>query len=275
MRDARAVITRDGNVNGADAVELTVGQTAELVGVSVRTLHHWDAIGLVRPSGRTAADYRLYGPADVARIHRVLVYRELGIALADIGALLDDPSADEVAHLQRQREALVSRISRLQEMVSAVDQIVKERNMGNNPTPQERAELFGNEWAEEAEERWGGTKEWEQSQERQASMTKADQDRIIAEGNALNEELGAAKRDGVQPGSSEGNALAERHRAMISVAYDCSLSMQVCLGRMYTADPRFTAYYEKIEPGLAEWLSAVIDENARAQGVDPDTAVWE
>ncbi len=173
-----------------DDGELTVGQTASVVGVSVRTLHHWDAIGLVRPSGRTAADYRLYGSADVARIHRVLVYRELGLALGDIAALLDDPGADEVAHLRRQRHALQTRISRLQEMVSAVDQIVKEREMGKNPSSQERAELFGSEWAAEAEERWGETDAWKQSQERQATMTKADQERIVAEGDALNAELG-------------------------------------------------------------------------------------
>ena len=276
VRDAGVVITRDGDVRRADAVgDLTVGQTADLVGVSVRTLHHWDAIGLVRPSGRTAADYRLYGTADVARIHRVLVYRELGLALADIAALLDDPGADEVAHLRRQRQALLGRISRLQEMVSAVDEIVKEREMGNDPTPATRAELFGNEWAAEAEERWGDTEQWKQSQERQASMTASDQERIIAEGDALNAELGQAKRDGVAPGSDAANALAERHRAMIAHAYDCTHAMQVCLGRMYIADPRFTAYYEKIEPGLAEWLSAAIDENARAHGVDPETAVWE
>ena len=276
VRDAGVVITRDGDVRRADAGgDLTVGQTADLVGVSVRTLHHWDAIGLVRPSGRTAADYRLYGTADVARIHRVLVYRELGLALADIAALLDDPGADEVAHLRRQRQALLGRISRLQEMVSAVDEIVKEREMGNDPTPATRAELFGNEWAAEAEERWGDTEQWKQSQERQASMTASDQERIIAEGDALNAELGQAKRDGVAPGSDAANALAERHRAMIAHAYDCTHAMQVCLGRMYVADPRFTEYYEKIEPGLAQWLTATIDDNARANGVDPETAGWE
>src|SRR5699024_12763572 len=74
--------------------DLTVGRDADLVGVSVRTLHRWDAIGLVRPSGRSWSGYRLYDTDDVARIHRVLVYRELGLALAQIGEILDDPSVD-------------------------------------------------------------------------------------------------------------------------------------------------------------------------------------
>ncbi|MGO1228476.1 MAG: MerR family transcriptional regulator, partial [Brachybacterium sp.] len=83
--------------------DLTVGRIADLVGVSVRTLHHWDSIGLVRPSGRSWSGYRLYDAPDLARIHRVLVYRELGLALAQIGRILDDPSVDPREHLQRQR----------------------------------------------------------------------------------------------------------------------------------------------------------------------------
>ncbi len=75
--------------DGADG--LTVGRAAALVGVSVKTLHHWDAIGLVCPSERTWAGYRVYSGDDVARIHRVLVYRELGFPLAEIGRILDDP----------------------------------------------------------------------------------------------------------------------------------------------------------------------------------------
>ncbi|MDN6303558.1 MAG: MerR family transcriptional regulator, partial [Brachybacterium sp.] len=92
--------------------ELTVGRVADLVGVSVRTLHHWDAIGLVRPSGRSWSGYRLYDAEDVARIHRVLVYRELGLALAQIGGILDDPFVDPREHLQRQRALLQERLRR-------------------------------------------------------------------------------------------------------------------------------------------------------------------
>lgn len=253
------------------------------MGVSVRTLHHWDAIGLVVPSGRTHADYRVYSADDVARIHQVLVFRELEIPLAEIGTLLDGPadgtdeagaSKRELSVLARQRAALVARISRLEEIVDAVDAIMKERTMGQNPTPEKRAELFGNEWAAEAEERWGGTPQWAQSQQRIGSMSEAEKARMVAEGEELNRQLADAKRSGAEPGSDEVNSLVERHREMVSAAYDCSHSMQVLLGRMYVADSRFTEYYETYEPGLAAWLSASIDANARANGVDPDTAEW-
>ena len=94
VRDAEGMTTGAGR---------TVGEVADLVGVTVRTLHHWDRIGLVSASGRTWSDYRMYDDDDVARIHRVLVYRELGFPLAQIADLLDDPEVDEDAHLARQR----------------------------------------------------------------------------------------------------------------------------------------------------------------------------
>ncbi|MGW0433123.1 MerR family transcriptional regulator [Micromonospora sp. NPDC003197] len=265
---------------GADVpADLTVGQVAALVGVSVRTLHHWDEIGLVRPSGRTRADYRVYSGSDISRIHRVLVYRELGLHLAEVARLLDDPEVDEVAHLRRQRALLSGRISHLREMVSAVDRMLEAKQMGTPLTPEQQSEIFGTdwrpEWAQEAEERWGNSPQWAQSQQRMAAMSREEREQARAAGETLNADLGAAKRAGVQAGSAEANALAERHRAMISQSYDCTHSMQVCLTRMYVEDPRFTAFYEKIEPGLAVWLREVIGANARSHGVDPETATWE
>ncbi|WP_295651795.1 MerR family transcriptional regulator [uncultured Dietzia sp.] len=258
---------------------LTVGAVAELVGVSVRTLHHWDRIGLAPASGRTWSDYRVYDDDDVARIHRVLVYRELGFPLAEIGSLLDDPAADEHAHLARQRELLLERISHLQEMVSAVDRLKEAITMNAPLTPEDRAEIFGTDWNEEyqdeAAERWGNTPQWEQSQRRADAMSKQDWQRIKNEGEQLNADLAAAKRAGVAVDSPEAAAMAERHRASIAQFYDCTHSMQVCLARMYTQDARFTETYDKVEPGLAVWLRELIEANARAHGVDPETATWE
>lgn len=258
---------------------LSVGQVAELVGVSVRTLHHWDEIGLVRPD-RTLADYRLYSADDVARIHRVLVYREVGVTLEDIARILDEPGVSPGEHLARQRQLLVERIDALTAKVAAVDRMMEEEKMNKKLTPQEQAEIFGTEWnpeyQAEAEERWGGTEQWAQSQERVGSMSKEQLKNLADEGRRFNQALADAMADGIEPGSAEANTLAEQHRAGITaIAYDCTHSMQVLLGRMYVADPRFTATYEKFAPGLAAWLSAVIDANARANGVDPDTAAWE
>ncbi|MYT77261.1 DNA-binding transcriptional regulator, MerR family [Streptomyces sp. MnatMP-M77] len=258
---------------------LTVGRTAGLVGVSVKTLHHWDAIGLVRPGGRTRAGYRVYGDDDVARLHRVLVYREIGLPLAAIGRLLDDPEVDAREHLRRQRGQLAGRISRLERMVGAVDRMLLESKPGIRLTPEEQVEIFGADWeptrTEEAEERWGGTAQWAQYAERAAAMDRDDWEGVAAAVEALSADLAAAYRTGVAPGSEAADALAERHRAQISTYFDCTYAMQVCIGRTFVTDPGYVAHYDAVAPGLGGWLYEVIAANAGAHGVDPESAVRE
>lgn len=263
--------------------DLTVGRVADLVGVSVRTLHHWDAIGLVRPSGRSWSGYRLYDAKDVARIHRVLVYRELGLALAQIGEILDDPSVDPREHLQRQRTLLEERIRRLERTARAVDEMIERTDMthenGIRLSAEEQARIFGADWdpayQDEARERWGGTEAWKQSAARTREWGPEQWQQVKDELETVESALADALARGIVPGSEEANALAERHRATIARHYDCTRSMQVVLARMYTEDPRFAAHYDERAEGLAAWLRAVIEENARAHGVDPQTAAWE
>lgn len=258
---------------------LTVGRAAALVGVSVKTLHHWDAIGLVRPSERTWAGYRVYSADDIARIHRILVYRELGFPLAEIGRILDDPEADARDHLRRQRSELVARIGRLRTMVGAVDRMLEATGTGMRLTPEEQVAIFGDDWnpawAGEAEERWGDTAQWAQYAERAAAMSPEEWKDVAATTEALNADLAAARGAGVVPGSQDANALAERHRALLSTYFDCTYAMHACLGRMFDRDPGYTAYFDGLAPGLTGWLREVIFANAAAHGVDPETATWE
>lgn len=259
--------------------ELTVGEVASLVGVSVRTLHHWDAVGLVQPQGRTSGGYRAYSARDVGRIHRVLVYRELGFALTKIAVLLDDPAVDETEQLRRQRRLLDERIVRLRQMADAVDQVLASRTTGTTLSARQQAEIFGQgwreDWAEEARERWGESDEWAQFERNAAVLSAEDRRRVQMGGDALYSEVVAARRSGVAPDSDEANALAERHREMIGQLFHCTHSMHVCLGRIYVQDARFSVSFDAREPGLSAWLSDVIDANARRHGVDPATARWE
>ena len=280
MRDA--VLMETANTaprRSEDSGELTVGQVAGLVGVSVRTLHHWDEIGLVVPSARSWAGYRLYEPDDVARIHRVLVYRETGMPLAEVARVLDDPDVDATAHLARQRDLLQARIAHLTRMLRAVDTMMERNSMGENLTPQQQAEILGAEWdpawQEEAEERWGDSDEWAQAAARKAAMTRQDWARVAEETEALETDLANAMREGVVPGSERANALAERHRASIDRWFDTTYAKQVLIARGYVANSRFTAYYDKRESGLAAWIKEIIDANAAAHGVDPANAVWQ
>lgn len=259
--------------------DLTVGDVASLVGVSVRTLHHWDAVGLVQPQGRTPGGYRAYSAADVGRVHRVLVYQELGFALTKIATLLDDPTVDETEQLHQQRRLLDERIKRLRQMADAIDQVLASSTAGARLSAQQQAEIFGQgwreDWADEARERWGESNEWAQFEMNATVLSEDDRRQIQADGDALYSELAAAKRSGVAPGSDEANDLAEKHREMIGQLFACTHSIQVCLGQTYVQDARFGAYFESREPGLSSWLSEVIDANALHYGVDPATARWE
>ncbi|MFC7891887.1 MerR family transcriptional regulator [Streptomyces sp. NPDC057381] len=122
---------------------LTVGRVAGLAGVSVRTLHHYDEIGLVRPSARTASGYRAYSADDVERLRQVLAYRRLGFGLREIADLVDDPATDAVAHLRRLRGLLLDRRDQAAAAVTAIDRELEARAMGTNTTPEEQLRVFG------------------------------------------------------------------------------------------------------------------------------------
>lgn len=113
----------------------TVGQVAGYAGVTVRTLHHYDEIGLLVPSERTGAGHRRYGDDDLDRLQRILFYRELGFPLDEVATLLDDPEADPRTHLRRQHELLTARIEKLRKMAAAVEHAMEARKMGINLTP--------------------------------------------------------------------------------------------------------------------------------------------
>ncbi|MGW2780101.1 MerR family transcriptional regulator [Streptomyces populi] len=122
---------------------LTVGRVAELAGVSVRTLHHYDEIGLVRPSARTAGGYRAYSAGDVERLREVLAHRRLGFGLREIADLVDDPATDAVARLRRLRGLLLEQRDRAAAMVTAIDKELEARAMGIRTTPEEQLTMFG------------------------------------------------------------------------------------------------------------------------------------
>jgi MerR family transcriptional regulator, thiopeptide resistance regulator len=244
----------------------TVGAVATLTGVSVRTLHHYDHIGLVAPSVRTPAGYRGYTDADIQRLHLVLVYRSVGLPLDEIRTLLDDADADVLAHLQRQHKLLLEQADRVEHTIKAVEELMNAHGEGIALTAEEQVEIFGTtafseEYAAEAEQRWGDTDAWKQSQQRVSTFTKQDWINIKAEGDALLADLARAKRAGVQPGSAEANELAARHRASIARFYDCGDEMHRCLVEMYLADERFTRYYDDVEPGLTQFVHDIVVES--------------
>jgi DNA-binding transcriptional MerR regulator len=239
---------------------------AELFGVTVRTLHHYDEIGLLTPSDRSRAGYRLYTQADLVRLQQVVVYRRLELPLDDIAELLAD-GADAAEHLRRQRATVMSRLDELRELVAAIDRAL-EREMSDKPaTPEELKELFGDgfkdEYQAEAQERWGETDAWKQSASRTKGYTKGDWEAVKAEMEAVTTAFIEAKRAGLPATSAEAMDAAEAARRHIHERfYELSHEMHRNLGDMYIADPRFTKTYEDLEPGLAAYVRDAIHANA-------------
>lgn len=257
----------------------SVSQAADFLGVTVRTLHHWDAKGLLVPQVRTWSDHRIYTADDLARGQRILVYRESGVPLAEIADLLD--GADERTHLLRQREMLLDRRNGVDRMLTAVGELLDELDTGvyTGAVPPARVrEILGDGWdpahQEEAEERWGHTEQWRQSQEVMSQMGEDDWHAVREEGDAFARALADAHDRGVAPGSEEGNALAERQRASISRWYDASHDRQVILSAMYAGDARFRTNWTVDGVDHTDYLVALIRANAEGHGVDLDNPRW-
>ncbi|WP_445399973.1 MerR family transcriptional regulator [Streptomyces sp. LE64] len=265
--------------DAADGDGLSVGRVAARLGVTVRTLHHWDGIGLARPSLRTAAGYRLYTVGDLERLQRIVVYRELGLGLEGIRAVLDDTTTDVPGTLRVQRAQVEERIDRLRELGAGLDRMIDAHERGLLLTVEEQAAILGPgwnpDWSAQARERYGDTAQWSQYAERSAARGPEEWQAVTDAVAALDRALGEAMDAGVTPGGPEANRLVERHREVFASYFPLTRQMQVCLARRYEAEPAFAAHYDAVRPGLAAWFRRVVDASARAHGIDPDTAGWQ
>jgi DNA-binding transcriptional MerR regulator len=243
----------------------SVGQVARLAGVTVRTLHHYDEIGLLPPSGRAANGYRTYTAVDVARLQRVLSWRELGFDLEQVAALVatDGTTQSATEQLRQQHTLLLTRIERLQAVARTVEKTLEAHEMGINLTPEEMLEVFGDhdpiEHAEEARRRWGGSDAYEESHRRVSTYTKDDWLQIRREGDEVPLAFATAMRAGLPPDSPEAAAAAVAQREHISRwFYEVTPEVHQGLAEMYVADERFAGNYDDVEPGLAQYVSDAI-----------------
>lgn len=250
---------------------LTVGQVSQEVGVTVRTLHHYDEIGLLVPGERSDAGYRLYTVADLARLQHIVVYRRLGFALAEVATLLEQPD-DVVTHLRRQRDSVTARMGRLNELVASIDTALEAAMNGYQITKDERREIFGgafdDDYAAEAEQRWGDTDAWAESQQRTKSYTKQQWVQVKAEGDIIDSRFVDLMQAGAAADGTEAMQVAEDHRQHICRwSYDCSPPMHAGIAELYVTDDRFARNYEGQATGLARYVhDAVVANAARLAG---------
>jgi DNA-binding transcriptional MerR regulator len=248
-------------------MSLTVSQVSRLAGVSVRTLHHYDELGLLRPSGRSQAGYRLYEQQDLQRLQQVLFFKELGFPLEEIARIVSDPAFDLRAALRMQRQLLTERATRVQALIQAVDAALESIERGTVMTKEEMFEVFGDfdptKYEEEARQRWGESEAYRESARRTSRYTKKDWEKIKAEGDHIQRELAARLEAGQAPTDPEVMALAEQHRGYIARwFYPCSLELHRGLGELYVSDSRFTENIDRVRPGLAQFMRDAFRANA-------------
>lgn len=245
----------------------TVGEVSAIAHVSVRTLHHYDEIGLLRPSRRSEAGYRLYTDEDLERLQQVLLYRELDLPLDEITRLLADPGLDRLEALTVQREYVADKLVRDRALLALIDKTIDTMKRGIQMTKEEMFEVFGDfdptEHEKEAEERWGDTDAYAESARRTKRYTKEDWLRLKEEQEANGQRMVDLFDAGVAPTDPRAMDVAEEARLIIDRwFYPLSHEMHVRLGEMYMADPRFKATYDKMRDGLAQWLCDAIKANA-------------
>ena len=248
-------------------ISLTVGDISDLVGVSVRTLHHYDELGLVKPRARTASGYRVYGRSELERLQEVLFFKELGVPLDEIRRVIESDDYDRTRTLRMQQERLHEAKGRIERLIGAVEAAIVAERKGLQMSAEELLDVFGDfdpsEHAEEVETRWGATAQLVESQLRTSRYSADDWRAIKAESTEINEAIAAAIDAGQVPESPVGRELARRHRAHISKwFYECTPEVHGGLGEMYVADPRFRESFDATREGVAEFLAAAIKDAA-------------
>jgi DNA-binding transcriptional MerR regulator len=246
---------------------LTVSQVAGIAGVSVRTLHHYDEIGLLKPSGRSAAGYRLYSDADLARLQQVLCFRALELSLDDIHRIMTDPAYDVGAALRMQRQLLSERAVKLRALLDAVETAITRLGNEEPMREDEMKQMFDGfdpgQYEAEVEQRWGDTEAYKESKRRTAKYTKQDWQAIKEEAQAPFTRLAELMARGEPPDGVAAMDAAESHRQHIERRfYTCPRAMHRGLGQLYLDDPRFTANIDKTAPGLAHYAAQAFAANA-------------
>lgn len=238
-------------------MQYTVKKLAKMAGVSVRTLHVYDQIGLLKPSIRTEAKYRLYGEKELLRLQQILFYKELDIPLQEIKQILDKPDFDILDALKSHKLALGVRLSRIRAMIDTIDKTMfnlKEGKMLKHEElygglPKEQAEVF----RKEAIEKWG-MDVVEKSEYQLKNMTKADLNLLKDAFMDVNKQLEASKNQ--EPQSANVQQLVAKHYGFIAQFWGSKPTAEAYkgLGELYVSDERYTLQDGKTNPTFTRFM---------------------
>ena len=231
---------------------MQIKEFAEQIGVSVRTLHYYDEIGLLKPSEVDVQNgYRFYDERSLERMQEILFYRELDFSLKTIAQILSSPDYDKQQALTRQRKLLLAKKERLERLIDALDSMEKGEGFMK---PNNEYEDLKNKYAEEVRQRWGSTDAYKESQQRNTDFSQAAS--LL---DAVFEEFAELDRSGISPDDEAAKVQVEKlQRCITDNFYTCTNEILAGLGQMYAADVRFKNNIDKHGEGTAEFVSQCI-----------------
>lgn len=237
-----------------------VKTVAETANITVRTLHHYDRIGLLKPESVSASGYRLYTDTDLERLQQILFFRELGFGLREIKAIVDNPGFDRLDALAAQKRLLLEEQGRIERLLSTIEKTIEAMERGTRLDKNAMFEGFDQakikEYTEEARARWGN-ENVDESIRRTSKYTKEDWAAIQTEQLEIWQGLGdRMQRDPADPEVQE--FIGRYFRLLNDRFYTMTLEIFRGLGDLYVDDSRFTATYENVKPGLAQFMRAAM-----------------
>lgn len=238
----------------------TVQQLADLASVSIRTLHYYDEIGLLKPSYIAENGYRYYEDKELLLLQQILFFRELEFSLEDIQRILNRPDYHMQEALREQKKMLKLKQRRLDNLIHTIDKTLKHMNANQKPNDGELYDAFKDDdvkqYQDEVKQRWGNTDAYKQSMVKVSKMTKVEMQKLKEDGKRHTQMIADAMDKGID--HPDVQKLIAEHYQGINFFYECPLEMYRNLGKMYVDDPRFTAYYDKFRPGLAVFMKDAI-----------------
>lgn len=246
-------------------MEYTVQKLGLMAGVSARTLRYYDEIGILKPARINSSGYRIYGQAQVDRLQQILFYRELGMDLETIKAIMTSPSFDGIKALKEHRVNLLDKRKQLDLLISNVEKSIASSEGMITMTDQEKFEGFKQKLIDDNEKKYGqeirekyGKEQVERSNQKVKNMTETQYAEVEKLSKDVLETLGAAVETG-DPAGELAQKAVELHRRWLCYFWESySKEAHAGLGQMYVDDARFRAYYDDKVPGGAEFLRDAI-----------------
>lgn len=238
---------------------MKINEVAKLTGVTVRTLHYYDEIGLLIPSEITKSGYRIYNNDALATLQQILFFRELDFPLSDIKKIMTDTHYDKAGVLAKHKELLLQKRSRLDGLISLVENTIKgDKTMSFKEFDMNEIEVSKAQYAAEVKERWGETAAYKESEKKTSAYDDAQWKILNEEGAEILKVFGENRN--ILPDSEQAQKLVERWQTYITQNfYKCTNEILSCLGLMYIGDERFTENIDKNGKGTAEFMAKAIE----------------